>query len=322
MNKLFFLAIALTSCFAAAAWPPGVHPQTSSELGEDFKSFAPQMISVQGLLLNASTGAPVENGAYSMNFSVWNAATGGNMLWNETQSVQVSNGYFDVLLGATGFAGGFNCFSNQFNADLFTAIACAQASAPDNVTRLEIRIGSETLSPRYNITVAPFAYAADYATVTLEQVTALGNWTTHGLNASTTKTSIYASSTDPYSAAIYAVGNESSDEYTYNGTGVYGRGRYGVKGYGNASSGTGVYGRGYWGVEGSGDTYTSLGRGVYGSGYYGVEGYGNTSVNGTGVYGSGYYGVKGQSVASSGTGVYGMADVNTYGAVGVNGSGY
>lgn len=61
-------------------------------------SFAvPNLISYQGFL-NDSQGQPVTN-TLSMTFKIYDAETGGNELWSEAQSVQVSNGEFNVQLG-------------------------------------------------------------------------------------------------------------------------------------------------------------------------------------------------------------------------------
>ena len=56
----------------------------------------PRIMNYQGYLTN-SGGTPL-NGTYSITFRIYDAATGGNLLWYETQSVTVTNGYFDVQL--------------------------------------------------------------------------------------------------------------------------------------------------------------------------------------------------------------------------------
>lgn len=54
----------------------------------------PNLISYQGVL-NDSGGLPVSS-TVSMTFKIYNVAPGGTALLNETQSVQVSNGVFNV----------------------------------------------------------------------------------------------------------------------------------------------------------------------------------------------------------------------------------
>lgn len=58
----------------------------------------PNLISYQGVL-NDSGGVPV-SATVNMTFKIYDAETGGNLLWNETQSVQISNGVFNVQLGS------------------------------------------------------------------------------------------------------------------------------------------------------------------------------------------------------------------------------
>jgi hypothetical protein len=58
----------------------------------------PKLISYQGVL-NDSSGNPVDD-TVEMTFRIYDASTGGNLLWNETQNVSVSDGIFNVELGA------------------------------------------------------------------------------------------------------------------------------------------------------------------------------------------------------------------------------
>lgn len=60
---------------------------------------APEFISYQGRL-NDQGGSPV-SGTISFTFALYNLPTGGAPLWTETQSVLVSNGIFNVQLGAS-----------------------------------------------------------------------------------------------------------------------------------------------------------------------------------------------------------------------------
>ncbi len=64
---------------------------------------APNLLNYQGRLTDPS-GNP-KNGTFTMQFAVYDAETGGNQLpsgtpWSETQSVTVTNGVFNVLLGS------------------------------------------------------------------------------------------------------------------------------------------------------------------------------------------------------------------------------
>src|SRR5689334_4705452 len=75
-------------------------------------SAAPSLINFQGRLAKPD-GTPVANGNYSIRFSLWDAASGGNEKWNQTVNpVAVKNGTFGVLLNVASPA-------NLFSGDLF-----------------------------------------------------------------------------------------------------------------------------------------------------------------------------------------------------------
>ncbi|HHS50422.1 MAG TPA: hypothetical protein ENN07_04835 [candidate division Zixibacteria bacterium] len=59
----------------------------------------PQRIGYQGKLTDPG-GVAVE-GVVNIGFSIWNAETGGDSLWGELNSVDVTKGLFDVVLGVT-----------------------------------------------------------------------------------------------------------------------------------------------------------------------------------------------------------------------------
>jgi hypothetical protein len=58
---------------------------------------APQLINYQGRL---NQGANPANGTFSITFSIYSVASGGTALYTETQSVTVSDGIFNVLIGS------------------------------------------------------------------------------------------------------------------------------------------------------------------------------------------------------------------------------
>ncbi|MBN2543570.1 hypothetical protein JXI42_11960 [bacterium] len=102
-------------------------------------SFAqiPQIISYQGYLTD-SEDDPVPDGTYNITFSLYDAATGGTLLWNETQSVTVTNGLYSVYLGAV------TPFSLEFDAPYW----------------LELEFDGTILTPRYKLASAPYALNA------------------------------------------------------------------------------------------------------------------------------------------------------------------
>ncbi len=68
-------------------------PNDSADVG------APGTLNYQGVLLD-SAGNPVPDGNYSITFAVYDLATGGTSLWQETQIVAVADGLFNARLGA------------------------------------------------------------------------------------------------------------------------------------------------------------------------------------------------------------------------------
>ncbi len=68
-------------------------------------------ISYQGML--ETSGTPV-SGSQSMALSIYTSATGGTALWSETQTVDVENGIFNVLLGSVKPLTPFLDFKQQY----------------------------------------------------------------------------------------------------------------------------------------------------------------------------------------------------------------
>jgi len=100
----------------------------------------PHLINYQGRLTDTS-GVPL-NGSYSITFRIYDAETAGNLLWEEAQSgVVIQKGIFNVLLGSV------------INLSL----------AFDKPYFLEIKVGSEVMSPRQRIASAGYAIMAGMA---------------------------------------------------------------------------------------------------------------------------------------------------------------
>ncbi len=105
-------------------------------------SSVPGRLTYQGHLLDAA-GEPVLDGAYPMTFSLWDAAGGGSQLWGpESHSVDVSDGFFSVLLGES---------------------VALDPSVLGADTYIEIAVGGETLVPRQPLAAVAFAFLADEA---------------------------------------------------------------------------------------------------------------------------------------------------------------
>ena len=63
-----------------------------------FLSF-PQTITTQGVLRD-DQGYSVDDGDYDMTFTIYDAETGGNQIWQTAKTVQVTNGVYNVTLGS------------------------------------------------------------------------------------------------------------------------------------------------------------------------------------------------------------------------------
>ncbi len=94
---------------------------------------APTDVHHQGRLLNAA-GTPID-GSQSVTFTLFDAATDGANLWEQTLSIDLDHGYFSVQLGLD---------PTDFNG---------------SARWLETRIGSTVLGPRQAIGSVPYALA-------------------------------------------------------------------------------------------------------------------------------------------------------------------
>jgi hypothetical protein len=101
----------------------------------------PEVINYQGKLTDS--GGNALDGTYSMTFYLYDAETGGSSLWNETQSVNVLAGIYNVKLGAI----------NPLDVSLFT-------NEHIYSLYLEVVVGGETLSPRQRLTSTAFSMKA------------------------------------------------------------------------------------------------------------------------------------------------------------------
>ncbi|MBN2761573.1 MAG: hypothetical protein JXR41_00670 [Bacteroidales bacterium] len=99
---------------------------------------APQLVNYQALLTDQTTGLPVADGEYTVTFSIYDMATGGIPLWAETQTVQITNGVYSVILGNV----------NPVDAALFSG----------SERYLGITVGADPeMTPRKQIVSVPYA---------------------------------------------------------------------------------------------------------------------------------------------------------------------
>ena len=102
----------------------------------------PRLVSYQGLLTQPS-GQPIADGNYTLLLRLYDAPSGGNLVYEETQSVAVGKGLFNVIVGQTIPLSGVN-----FEQSLW----------------LETSIqGGTPFSPRTRLTVVPYAIRAERA---------------------------------------------------------------------------------------------------------------------------------------------------------------
>jgi len=104
---------------------------------------APNLINYQGRLTAA--GGAAASGSFAMNFSIYATAPGVTALWSEVQTVTVTNGVFNVLLGSV----------TPLPGTLFT-------SSGDRY--LGIKVGADPeMTPRFRLTSVAFALHATEA---------------------------------------------------------------------------------------------------------------------------------------------------------------
>jgi hypothetical protein len=104
---------------------------------------APRLLNYQGYLTD-TLGNPVTDPAVSMVFGIWSASTSGTRLWYEDQTVSVTKGIFNVLLG-----------------NLTTLPDSVFANGTNRW--LELAVDAQTLSPRTRIVSAAYAISATYS---------------------------------------------------------------------------------------------------------------------------------------------------------------
>lgn len=125
---------------------------------------APGRMSYQGYLKGADgaiAGSPAPK-AYDMVFRIYDAATGGNLVWAEQQAAVVDNGYFAVQLGEGDPVGGFSNPAGGLAAT-FTDPSGGARWVELTVNGFAAGGGNVTISPRVQLLSAPYAYLAQSA---------------------------------------------------------------------------------------------------------------------------------------------------------------
>ncbi len=302
---------------------PGNNPNGQDITGAGLTVVPTGQISYQGKLLQ--NGVPYD-GNIDITFRLYTQATGGTAFWEETRNVAVSEGLFNVMLGAvTPMAD-----AQEFYGQVWLGIQPAGTSAE--------------LTPRQPLSAVGYAKNLLPGATMIDP--GLSGYETSFYVQSHNHPAIYGASdtdiaitgettyTDTDAIAGYSW-RGGSGVYGYgeqNGTGIYG---VGVGTGGLFGGGTGVYGEGSGGffsagVAGFGETWGVFGTGPFG--VYGIgDGYGvfgsTTTTDTFGVAGStsgneeshGVYGTNtgdtiscGVNDTDCGSGVYGTAPYNSY----------
>jgi hypothetical protein len=101
----------------------------------------PSTMSYQGVL-ELADGSPVADGDYDLTFRLYDASSGGTVLWTETQTLPVEDGIFNALLGAV-----------------------TPLTLPFDISYwLGVQVENDPeLTPRVALASAPYAFRAAYA---------------------------------------------------------------------------------------------------------------------------------------------------------------
>ncbi|MCU0611878.1 MAG: hypothetical protein MUE60_08835, partial [Candidatus Eisenbacteria bacterium] len=259
----------------------------------------PQVISYQGKVTDAG-GAPVADGTYTMWFRIYDAVSGGNLVWDSgAQSVALTGGIFSVLLGESPMP----ALTLDFSQDYWLGVVFSGTSQ----------------TPRQRLASVGYAYmASGLVPGTLVSGPVISG-TISALKVQNTATSgvtygLFAESASPTGRAIVGEATATSGScygveggsYSTAGAGMSGWASattgltYGVQGWAGSSVGTGVYG---WASRTSGST-----TGVWGK----VESPNGRAVFGeaTATYGD-CYGGRFQTASTYGYGVLGWASSTT-----------
>lgn len=100
-----------------------------------------EKISIQGTLKNAN-GTSVDDGSYSVTFKLYDDETAGNVLWTEVATVEVAGGIYSHNLGS---------------------VTALSPSIFASTLYLGVKVGSYELTPRTELTYAPYALSVGFA---------------------------------------------------------------------------------------------------------------------------------------------------------------
>lgn len=114
----------------------------------------PRLLNYQGRLVD-KTGKSVPNGTYNITFCIYNVPTEGSPLWNETQSVNTSDGVFSVILGSV------SLLNLSFNENYWLGIKVesdSEMTPRQRITSAGYSINTDTLDGKHSTDFAPVAH--------------------------------------------------------------------------------------------------------------------------------------------------------------------
>jgi microcystin-dependent protein len=118
----------------------------------------PKLINYQGKLTNAE-GLALQNGNYEVRFTLWDVASGGNLVWGENRSITLIGGVFNVALGGAGATG----VPGAPVLDISYAFGSAQRYLQTTIVSGPTITQEQTLAPRQQMVSVPFAVEAQNA---------------------------------------------------------------------------------------------------------------------------------------------------------------
>ncbi|MBN1424403.1 hypothetical protein JXA88_07595 [Candidatus Fermentibacteria bacterium] len=291
----------------------------------------PLYVSYQGKVTDTS-GNPVADGSYNMRFRVYNASSGGTMLWDSgTRSFTLSGGVFNVLLGESPQP----ALNLDFSVDYWLLVTF-EGTDQSPRQRLTSNGYSYMASGVVPGTEVAGAIAASYVLKATNTATSGTNSGLYGQSASTAGFGVYGYATagSGTTYGVCGVSNSTVGRGVYGGVGAGSGITYGVQGNSSSADGRGVFGEA---THASGTNYGVFGQtnSPGGTGVYGMNGatsgstegvYGEVaSTAGSGVYGLAYSGsgttngVYGHAYSVDGRGVFGKAESSTGSCFGVHG---
>jgi hypothetical protein len=302
----------------------------------------PNLVNYQGQLTDSS-GNAVSDGSYGVTFRIYTVSTAGSAIWTEAQTVTVSKGLFNAILGSTTGPGLSTLTPAQINGDLWLGITVGadaemtprqQLLGPLNANNAEFVGGLSPNNQPNNLVVLDGTGKIPAGLIqggSIQFPLAMSGSSTYGLSVVNSSASSSALGLSVVaSSGIQSFATDPAGSGVLGSTGAAtGSGVLGLNSNG-ANTAVGVEGLGVIGVQGQ--ATQNNGRGVEGdvsatvSGAIGVFGT-NNFVAGTAVVGShrgtgAGMGVRGQSASGQGAiGVYGVVSGTggSQGAVGVEG---